>query len=72
MIWSLFQKGEEFVASRGYSKIFLVSDGISEGIVQIDGGEGPKHQGMTDESAQISTKATRLMVIVKVGVLYAF
>ena len=40
--------------------------------VQVDGRNGQKPQGTTDESAQISKKASRLMVRVRVEVSKAF
>ena len=54
------------------SIFFLVSQGIRAGGVQLDGGTSPKHQGMALLTVQISTKATRLMVRVRGGVLEAF
>ena len=53
-------------------KFILVSDGIRTFGVQVDGGDGQKHQRMAPLSAQISTKASRLMVRVRVGVSKAF
>ena len=51
---------------------FLVSDGIRAVGVLTNGGNGQKHQCMASILAQISTKATRLMVRVRGGVLEAF
>jgi hypothetical protein len=52
--------------------IFLVFDGIRAVGVQVNGGIGQKTQRTVDESAQISTKASRLMVRVRVEVSKAF
>jgi hypothetical protein len=50
---------------------FLVSNSIRAGGVQVEGGDGQKSQGTAAISAQISTKATPLMVRVRDGVFGA-
>jgi hypothetical protein len=77
----MFRFGDYKAVTEGYlefgfdnfepGNFILVSDGIRADLVQVDSGDAQKHQGTAYGSAQISTKATPLMVRVRDGVFGA-